>query len=215
MAREFLAFHDAAGLLKSGGVMILGTDTLPGFHCRADLSDPVARILDIKGREPDKSLLVLAGSVAQAFQVAGTLDERQTSSCQRCWPGPFSLVLPSGGDLSPLVSARNGTVAIRVPALESLRLLILEVGFPLVSTSVNRSGDSPLDDLETARALFGDLVDGCLGSAEKQKGSSPSGEGRPSALIDLTVWPFVQLRPGPLNPPGVEPGTLDGGTRGI
>ncbi len=215
MAGKFLAFRDAAELLKSGGVMILGTDTLPGFHCRADLSDPVARILDIKGREPDKSLLVLAGSVTQAFQVAGSLDDRQTGFCQRCWPGPFSLVLPSGGDLSPLVIARDRTVAIRVPALESLRSLILEVGFPLVSTSVNRSGDTPLANLETARSAFGDAVDGCLGPMEPPEDSPASGQPRPSALIDLTVWPFVQLRPGPLNPPGVEPGTLDGDTRGI
>ena len=215
MAGEFLAFDDAAELLKSGGVLILGTDTLPGFHCRADLSDPVTRILDIKGREPDKSLLVLAGSVDQASRVAGPLDDRQSDFCRRCWPGPFSLILPSGGELSPLVVAPDRTVAIRVPALESLRSLILAVGFPLVSTSVNRSGDAPLGDLETARSVFGDRVDGCLRPAGSPKDPPASGRIRPSALIDLTVWPPVQLRSGPLNPPGVDPGALDGGTCGI
>ena len=203
MAREFLAFDDAAELLKSGGVLILGTDTLPGFHCRADLSDPVTRILGLKGRQADKSLLVLAGSVAQASQVTGSLDGRQSDFCRRCWPGPFSLILPSGGDLSPLVVAQDRTVAVRVPALESLRSLILAVGFPLVSTSVNRSGDTPLVDLETALSVFGDRVDGCLRPARSSKDHPASDQGRPSALIDLTVWPPVQLRPGPLNPPRV------------
>jgi len=212
---DLLAFQDAVGLLKSGGVLILDTDTLPGFHCRADLSDPVTRILDLKGREPAKSLLVLAGSVAQAFQVTQTLDERQADFCQRCWPGPFSLILPSGGDLSSSVIATNRSVAIRVPALESLRSLILAVGFPLVSTSVNLTGDIPLGDLETARSVFADGVDGYWRPTESPEDPPASGQVLASALIDLTVWPPVQLRPGPLDPPEVEPGGLDGDTCGI
>ena len=215
MAGELLAFDDAVGLLESGGVLILGTDTLPGFHCRADLSDSVTRIRDLKGRETGKSLLVLAGSVAQAFQVTETLDDRQSDFCQRCWPGPFSLILPSGGDLSPSVIAPDRSIAIRVPAVESLRSLILAVGFPLVSTSVNRSGDDPIGDLETARSVFAGRVDGYWRPTESPEDSSSGGLVRPSALIDLTVWPPVQLRPGPLDVPGVEPGGLDGGTCGI
>ncbi|MEN8007239.1 MAG: L-threonylcarbamoyladenylate synthase [Candidatus Krumholzibacteriota bacterium] len=215
MSRELLASAAAAGLLKSGGVLILGTDTLPGFHCRADLADPVTRILDLKGRRPDKSLLVLAGSVTQASLVTGTLDDRQKDFCGRCWPGPFSLILPSGGELSRSVNAHGGTVAVRVPGLKSLRDLILAVGFPLVSTSVNRSGEDPLEDLEAARSAFGATVDGCWKPAESPAVSAAGGRGRPSALIDLTQWPPVQLRRGPLDPPRVEPGGLDGGTRGI
>jgi len=204
VAVEFLAFDDAAGLLKSGGVLILGTDTLPGFHCRADLADSVARILDLKGREADKSLLLLAGSVEQASGVSGTLDERQIEFCQRCWPGPFSLILPSGGGETPAAIAREGTVAVRVPALESLRSLILAVGFPLVSTSVNRSGDAPLDNLETACSEFEGRIDGCWKPTEYPPGPPFSGPVRPSALIDLTVWPPVLLRPGPQDPPGAS-----------
>lgn len=202
MAGEFLAIDDAAGLLKSGGVLIMGTDTLPGFHCRADLSEPVGRILELKGREPEKSLLVLAGSPDQASLVTGMLDERQRDCCERCWPGPFSLILPSGGQLSGAVNAAGGTVAVRVPAPESLRSLILAVGFPLVSTSVNVSGEAPAGDLQAAQKAFGDKVDGYWKPSESSGGPSAERRIQPSALIDLTIWPPVQLRPGPLPFPG-------------
>ncbi len=202
MAGEFLTTEDAAGLLKSGGVLILGTDTLPGFHCRADQSEPVGRIMELKGREPEKSLLVLAGSLAEASLVTGALDDRQIACCERCWPGPFSLILPSGGRLSRSVNAGGGTVAVRVPSSESLRSLLLAVGFPLVSTSVNMSGEAALSEMKGAQKAFGARVDGYWSPSETSGGPSSEGPIKPSALVDLTIWPPVQLRSGPLPFPG-------------
>ena len=192
MADRLLTFNAAVGLLKSGGVLLLGTDTLPGFHCRADLPESMARIQALKGRESRKSMLVLAGSAEQAGLVTGALEDRQAAYCRRCWPGPFSLILPA---------ADGETVAVRVPALESLCSLVLAVGFPLVSTSANLSGERPCVDLEDAWAAFAAQVDGAWNPREsfgEGAGAKPSG---PSALIDVTTWPPVQLRQGPLNPP--------------
>ena len=214
MAGQMLPTDDAAELLQSGGVLIMGTDTLPGFHCRADLPEAVARVLALKGRQPEKSLLVLAGSRDQVSLVTGNLDARQAECCGRCWPGPFSLILPAGGKLSPNVNDAGDTVAVRVPALDSLRSLILAAGFPLVSTSVNVSGEPPLGDLATARAVFGGRIDGLWAPAEQPGAAAGDGPVRPSALIDLTRWPPVQLRPGPLPFPA-GPGGLDGDSGGI
>ncbi len=215
MTGGLLAFDAAVGLLKSGGVLLLATDTLPGFHCRADLADSVARIIALKGRRAEKSLLVLAGSMEQAARVTGTLDDRQSAYCRNCWPGPFSLILPAGRELSPAVNAGGKTVAVRVPGLASLRSLILAVDFPLVSTSANRSGDSPCTDFETALGAFRDQLDGCWEPREKLPGAAGSGVTGPSALIDVTIWPPVQLRQGPENPPPVGSGPLDEGSREV
>jgi len=201
MAGELLAFADAVGLLQSGGVLLLGTDTLPGFHCRADLSDSVERILTLKGRPTGKSLLVLAGSVEQTRLVTGPLTDRQSSYCERCWPGPFSLILPAGGELSSHVMSDSGTVAVRVPAVPSLRDLILAVGFPVVSTSANLSGQPPSGDLQTARSVFNGKVNGSWQPFEIASVDSVKNGSGPSSLIDLTVWPPVELRSGPQNPP--------------
>ena len=211
----YLTFDDAVGLLKSGGVLLMGTDTLPGFHCRADLAAPVARIQALKFREAGKSLLVLAGSPEQAGLATGVLDARQAAYCRLCWPGPFSLILPAGAGLDPAVNAGGATVAVRVPDLPSLRDLVLAVGFPLVSTSANLAGAAPSGDLESARAAFGDRVDGVWAPSAA---GSPSGGARsavPSALIDVTVWPPVVLRPGPVEAPPADSGGLDGGSPGV
>lgn len=204
MSVELLNFEDAVGILKSGGVLLMGTDTLPGFHCRADLPESVARIFALKGRPEGKSLLVVAGSVEQVGLVAGTLDSRQQDFCRRCWPGPFSLILPSGENLSAEVPSLDGTVAVRVPDLPSLCDLVMAVGFPLVSTSANLTGQVAYKTLEDAGLAFSNQVDGSWQPEENKQNIDAKVSAQPSALIDLTVWPFLQLRSGPLNPPSAE-----------
>ncbi len=201
MTGELLNSKDAAAILKSGGVLLMGTDTLPGFHCRADLPDAVDRVVALKGRPTGKSLLVIAGSMDQVGLVTDKLDERQETYCRRCWPGPFSLILPAGGDLAPEVPAQAGTVAVRVPDLPSLCDLVLAVGFPLVSTSANLSGGRPFSSLDAAHQTFRSQVDGVWQPIEIKSDDENMIEILPSALIDVTVWPFQQLRSGSRNPP--------------
>ncbi len=201
MATGALDSDAAAGLLRAGGVLILTTDTLPGFHCRADHEDSVRRIARIKGRSAGKPLLVLAADRAQARQVLGDLTADQKDYCRRCWPGPFSLILPADPGVGSAVTAGSGTVAIRVPALDSLRNLLLAVGHPLVSTSVNREGHPPALELEGALAEFATDVDGYF--LCPPEGPQVPSRGVSSALVDLTVWPPKTLREGPERPPEV------------
>ncbi len=198
MPTPYLDHSNAVRVLKSGGVLLMDTDTLPGFHGRADLDDPIERINCLKGRESGKPLLVLAGSPEQAREVAGILDSRQSAFCDACWPGPYTLILPAGGKLADGVVGGLDTVAVRVPRLKVLRELILAIGVPLVSTSVNLAGGDAARDLDSAAEGFTNHVDGIVKYDEKV---SPSG---PSALIDTTVWPFMVLRERPQPQPGLD-----------
>ena len=184
---------DAVRSLRSGGVLLLATDTLPGLHCRADDAAAMARIAAIKGRPDGKTLLVLAGDLAQAQQLTGVLSAQQVAACGQCWPGSFSLILPAGPQVDPAVTGGGKTVAIRIPAVPELRALILAVGTPLVSTSANRAGQRPGDSLFAVDQAITRAVDGIWGV-------DPVGSGPvvPSALVDLTTDPFSVLRPGPL-----------------
>ena len=170
----------------------MATDTLPGLHCRADRSQAISRIAEIKGRPEGKTLLVLAGDLVQVQQMTGPLTAAQQAACRRCWPGPFSLILPADPELPPAVTGGGQTVAIRIPAVIALRKLILAVGYPLVSTSANLSGRKPATALGEVDSSITRSVDGVWGS--DPDGSQPL---VPSCLADLTTAPFRVLRPGP------------------
>lgn len=184
--------------------MLLPTDTVPGLHCRADAAPALARLLAIKERDPGRPLLLLCADEAQAFALAAPLTAVVTAYARRCWPGPFTLVLPRGAGAPAAVCGAGGTVACRVPAPEALRALVLAAGGPLVSTSANRAGEPPCATLEAAVALLGDRVDAVLEGWLPPAATAPG----PSALIDLAAWPPRLLRPGPCPPPGW--GTADG-----
>lgn len=187
-----LNLEGAVRTLKRGGVVLLATDTLPGFHCRADREDAVQRVTRAKGRKQGKPLLVLAGSLDQARSICTPWTVRQQTICEACWPGPFSLILPAAKNLAPSVLAGSANVAIRIPGHRELRRLLLMVGFPLVSTSVNQQGQEPLQDLGEAWLAFGPQVDG-FGLLVGDRST-----GQPSALVDLTGTRPHVLRPGPV-----------------
>lgn len=198
--RGSVSFEDAARLLEAGGVLLIATDTLPGFHCRADRPAAIERIAELKGRPAGKPLLVLAGSLEQVQAVAEAPEPGRRRLLERCWPGPFSVILLARRDVPDGVTAGRGTVAVRIPAVRRLRELVLAAGCPLVSTSVNRAAGEPALDLDAAVARFGDVVDGWFHPA----GAGSAGDSAPSALVDATVDPPVQLRDGPLPWPGVD-----------
>jgi len=197
-----LDFDDAVATLRSGGVLILATDTLPGFHCLVDCQAAVARIAQIKGRASGKPLLVLAADLEQAAQVHGSLQTKELDFARLCWPGPFTLVVPANPAVPRGVSAGTGTIGIRVPAHDPLRQLLEAVGQPLVSTSVNKQGEPPAVSLSQAVAEFGGLVDGFWSGGDLSRGSDPAGQS--SALVDLTQWPPLTLRQGPKPVPEVS-----------
>lgn len=204
MAHLLASAAEAARLLAEGGVLLLTTDTLPGLHARVDRPDAVRRVAALKGRPGDKPLLVLAASPDAARGVTGEVAVRPWTYARRCWPGPFSLILPAAPELAAEVTGGGSTVAVRVPDAPGLVALLRAAGAPLVSTSANRTGEAPALTLEEAAERFEALVDGVYAADAGTPAAS-----RASALIDLAVWPPRVLREGPRRPP--LPGDLDPG----
>ena len=74
------------------------------------------------------------------------------------WPGHVTWLLP--GDAYPQsIKGKHSTVACRVPDHELAREIAAVFGAPIASTSLNRAGEPPVQDLEQARAQFFELVD--------------------------------------------------------
>jgi L-threonylcarbamoyladenylate synthase len=173
----------ALELLRSGGVVVLPTDTLPGFHALASHEDAVGRISRLKQVTGARRYLLLASSVEMVSEYVGSWGCGSRDLLNRIWPAPLTAILPAGGRAPQWVGE---TVALRVPALESLREFIATAGEPLVSTSCNRSGEPPMQDYrDIAEAFEVDLlVEGLVA------------EGPASTIVDLSGASSVVLREG-------------------
>ncbi len=178
-------------LLGGDAVVVLPTDTLYGFSARAASELALARIATLKGRHNARSFVALAAHPADVW--AGSIAEpRVVAFLTAVWPAPLTVVLRTAVPV-PWGEVRNGvpTAAYRVPAHPALRGLLAAVGEPVVSTSVNRSGQAPLLDAESIQREFGAEVAAIV--------IDPGLERRPaqaSTLGDFTAWPPRTLRPG-------------------
>ncbi|HVN75651.1 MAG TPA: L-threonylcarbamoyladenylate synthase [Thermoanaerobaculaceae bacterium] len=183
--------------VASHGVVALPTESSYGLAVDPWDALAVERIFEIKGRPPEKALLVVGASLAQLehlVEVPPPWRERLLAA----WPAPVTVVLRSPGGLA---AAGGGfSLAVRVPAHELLRGLLEAVG-PLTATSANRSGGPALLRADDVAAALGQgvtlLLDG---------GATPGGA--PSTVVDLTADPPTVLRTGAWRPPaawGVSP----------
>lgn len=131
--------------LKRGQTIVYPTETCYGLGCDATNMRAVARIFDIKQRQKDSPLLVVAGDIAmmRTYVMWNNVLQRLAD---RYWPGPltvvaeanFENVLPAG------VVADDGTVAFRVTNYPLAVELSRKINGPLVSTSANiTSFESP------------------------------------------------------------------------
>jgi len=142
-----------AALLASGGVAVLPTDTIYGFHCSASIPEAVERIRGLKGRGAGEGFILLAADTKMADSVVARWPGSSRALLAEIWPAPVTAILPARMGLDPHLAPR-GSVAVRVPAHRELRSLIRRLGGPVVSTSVNISGCPPVTRIADARRRF-------------------------------------------------------------
>jgi L-threonylcarbamoyladenylate synthase len=126
-----------------------------------------------------------------------------TRLIQRHWPGALTLVLPASDRLPPAMNLTGtASLGVRVPAHPLAQSILARSG-PLATTSVNRSGQPPLQTMAAIEAEFPQLVTlspsaiaalypGC--SAPDQ----PQGSGQPSTVVAWQDQGWQVLRQGAL-----------------
>ncbi|MCW1920054.1 L-threonylcarbamoyladenylate synthase [Rhodobacter sp. KR11] len=130
---------EAAALLRAGRLVAFPTETVYGLGADATNDLAVAGIFAAKGRPRFNPLIAHVSSMEMARGIAH-FDARAEALAEAFWPGPLTLVLPSLGAVSDLVTADLPTVALRFPAHPTARALIAAVGRPLAAPSANPSG---------------------------------------------------------------------------
>lgn len=147
-----------AACLRSGGVIAHATEGVWGLACDPHNDEAIERILSIKGRESAKGLLLIAGTTADFDAALQELVPKVRAQVMASWPGHVTWLLP-GDAYSQCIKGQHSTVACRVPDHAQAREIAAAFGGPIVSTSLNRAGESPVQDYEQARAQFLELVD--------------------------------------------------------
>jgi L-threonylcarbamoyladenylate synthase len=176
------------------------TDTLPALAARPDRS---SLIFAAKQRSLTKPLILMGATAADLWPyVRGSEADLALwqQVADRYWPGALTLVLPASDRLPPEVNPINPTtIGLRVPR-SAIACHILSQTQPLATTSVNRSGEPPLQTIaeinaqfpEVLTSLLEDIPDG-LSTLDLPLSTS---QGQPSTVVKWTGEDWTVLRQG-------------------
>ncbi|MEJ0097200.1 MAG: carbamoyltransferase HypF [Bauldia sp.] len=165
-----LALWDAAGTLLAGRDdallaaaqalregRIVAVKGIGGFHLMVDARNKSAvRRLRERKHRPDKPLAVMfatTDAVAEAAHVSEA-EAALLSSRER----PIVLLHSRGGHFVPAVAPGSRLIGAMLPAMPLHHLLLAELGFPLVATSGNRSGEPIVTDEHDAPARLAGIA---------------------------------------------------------
>jgi L-threonylcarbamoyladenylate synthase len=179
----------SGAIVLAGGLVAFPTDTFYGLAADPRREDAVARVFRVKGRAFTAALPLIAADVEQVRAASSGLSGLTLRLAHAFWPGPLTLVVDAAPAIVPAVHGGTHTVAIRVPGHLVARQLAGVVGFPVVSTSANRSGEPAAADADAVATAIGDMVDVVLDG-----GATPGAE--PSTIVDARGAVPVLIRPG-------------------
>lgn len=148
--------NETVKALLEGAVVVHPTETVHGFGCRADNPEALKRIHNLKGRDPVKSFILLVQGVEWVGRFCPAPPSRALKLAETFWPGPLTIVSGTSPEARNEYPWLGETVALRQTPHPFTSRVVKNLGLPMVSTSLNRSGHpAPDDPLSFVKGLEG------------------------------------------------------------
>lgn len=122
--------------LRDGGLVIYPTDTVYGLGCDIHNQRAVEKICQIKGIKPQKiNLSFICYDLSHISEYAN-VDTATFKLMKKALPGPFTFILRASNDVPRILHSNKKTVGIRIPGHNIPRMIVKELGHPIITTSV-------------------------------------------------------------------------------
>ena len=130
----------AAKLLQQGELVALPTETVYGIAADARNGEAVKKIFEAKGRPQDNPLIVHICGMEMLHGIVSEVPERAKKLAAAFWPGPLTMVMPRGPEVSEVTCAGLDTVGVRMPSHPVVQAVIKASGVAFAAPSANLSG---------------------------------------------------------------------------
>lgn len=174
-------------LFLNGSIFIYPTDTIYGFGGNPFNEIAIKKISEVKGKTNWRRYIFLISDIEMLKHYADINSEKYLDFLLSIWPNPVSMILKLNKKYQELLNSETG--AFRIPNYRFCQKLISEIKMPLISTSVNRTGNEPLNHPSQIIQEFANEVDAIFYSDKKSFFEA-------STLIDLSKDEPVLVREG-------------------
>jgi tRNA threonylcarbamoyl adenosine modification protein (Sua5/YciO/YrdC/YwlC family) len=179
----------AAEIVRAGGLIAYPTDSCYALGCHIGDADALERLRRVRGADRNHHFTLVCRDLRDIGHYA-RIDTWQFRLLKAATPGPFTFLLPATRETPRrLQHAKRRTIGIRVPDHVVPRMLLSELGEPLMSSTLLLPGDElPLTDGEQIRARLEHQLDAILDGGHCGI--------EPTTVVDLALSPPVVVREG-------------------
>ncbi|MEY2799587.1 MAG: hypothetical protein RI934_575 [Bacteroidota bacterium] len=165
--------------LTAGNTILYPTDTIWGLGCDARNEAAVEKIIALKKRPPHKSFVLLLDNEQKLQSYIQEVPEIVWNLIEYA-DRPLTLILPGAKNLAKNAINEDGSIGIRIIKAGFANQLIQRFKFPIVSTSINISGEAAAID----RA---DISDYFINAVDYTCEINESGTGQPSTIMKIAT----------------------------
>ncbi|PIN87370.1 threonylcarbamoyl-AMP synthase [Candidatus Woesearchaeota archaeon CG10_big_fil_rev_8_21_14_0_10_32_24] len=166
-----IRFEEIVEKIEQGAIFIHPTDTIYGLGCNALDEKAVEKIREIKER-PDTPLSVWVPS--KEWIQKNCMNHKWVDKL----PGPYTLIMPIKNKkcVAASVTKEKKTLGVRLPD-HWFSKVVAKLGFPIVTTSANKTGEPFMTKLENLDSDIEKEVSFMIYEGEK--------EARPSKIVNV------------------------------
>lgn len=196
---EFLELHPidpqlrlvrrAADVVRGGGLIAYPTDSCYAFGWHMGDKHAQERVRRLRQADRHHHYTLVCADLAEVGRFA-RLDTWQFRMLRACLPGPYTFLLRATRETPRrLQHERRRTIGVRIPDHRVVRMLLGELGEPLMSSTLLLADDAqPLTSASDIEARLSHDVDAVLDGGDCGT--------EPTTVVDLSVTPPVIVRQG-------------------
>ena len=179
----------AAEVVRAGGLIAYPTDSCYALGWHLGDKHALERVRRIRQADRHHHFTLVCASLAQIGRFA-RLETWQFRMLRACLPGPYTFLLrATRATPRRLQHERRRTIGVRIPDHPVPRLLLAELGEPLMSSTLLLAADElPLTAGREIEARLGREIDAVLDGGDCGI--------EPTTVIDLSVTPPLIVRRG-------------------
>lgn len=191
--------RQAVEILRDGGLVAFPTDAAYSLGCQVGNAEAVARIRAIREVDERHHFTLMCRDLSQ-IAIYARVDNSQFRLLKAATPGSYTFILEGTKELPRrILHPKRKSIGLRVPAHSVPQALLVELGEPMLTTTLMLPGDDmPLNDPEDIRDRLERRIDLVIEAG-------PCGL-EMTTVVDLTgaVPELVRAGLGPLEPLGLD-----------
>lgn len=134
---EVRKIQKVVDVLRKGGVIVYPTDTIYGVGCDLMNRKAVERLCVVMGIKPNKlDLSFICNDLSHISEYVRRLDTPVFKLLKKALPGPYTFILESSSKVPRILDVNKKTVGIRIPDHNIPRMIVRELGNPLITSSI-------------------------------------------------------------------------------